>query len=391
MMMPMDFLDEEAEDAHPGRPQPNGQDNSPALAAIDPTALHGLAIPPRHWLVPDWVPMARATSLYGSGGEGKTLIAQMLATACAIGGKWLSMSVRKHNSVLLFCEDDLDEMHRRQADINAFYECSFADLGAMRWLPRLGADNSLMVFENGRARHTDLFEQLLSAAKTHQAGLVITDTLADVFGGNENDRAQARTFAQSALGHIARETGAASLTLAHPSLTGSANGSTGSGSTGWKGTFRSQLYLESPAPEEGEPPNPNIRVLRRAKANYARRDETIELRWKDGIFVPLHAATGIIASIERRSAERVFLDLLAAIIAKGSYVSESAQAASRYAPRVFSQHPDREGFRLADFKRAMGDLFAMGKITIGIHKDPARRSHPCIIPASADPAAHASL
>ena len=129
-----------------------------------------------------------------------------------------------------------------------------------------------------RPYHTPLFEQLLAAAKEHQAGLVITDTLTDIFSGNENYRGQARQFAQSALGRLARELGAASLTLAHPSLTGSANGSTGSGSTGWKGTFRSQLYLEPPSPEDGEAPDPDVRILRRAKANYARRDETIELR-----------------------------------------------------------------------------------------------------------------
>jgi hypothetical protein len=368
--MPRDFGDafDDFDYGDPAPKPPGRHDNSPPLPAIDPTSLHGLPIPPRQWLVPDWIPMSRATSLYGAGGEGKTLLAQMLATDCAIGGKWLGLSVRQCNSLLLFAEDDLDEMHRRQEDINAYYGCSFAELGAMRWLPRLGEDNALMTFDGGRARHTPLFEQLLGTAKEHSAGLVITDTLADVFSGNENDRSQARMFAQAALGHIGRVTGAASLTLAHPSLTGSANGSTGSGSTGWKGTFRSQLYLETPKAEDSEQPDPDIRVLRRAKANFARRDETIEIRWKAGVFVPLHAPTGIIASIARRSAERVFLDLLTAIIAKGSYVSESPQAAGRYAPRVFSQHPDREGFRLADFKRAMGDLFAAGKITIGGHK-----------------------
>ena len=367
-----------------------GGDTASSLILIDPATLHGIPVPPRQWLVPDWIPIARATSLYGAGGEGKTLLAQMLATACAIGKPWLGLPVRQCNSLLLFAEDDLDEMHRRQADINLYYGCTFAEISAMRWLPRLGDDNSLMVFENGRARHTPLFDQLLTAAVDHHAELVITDTLADVFPGNENDRSQARQFAQAALGHIARTTGAASLTLAHPSLTGSANGSTGSGSTGWKGTFRSQLYLETPKADEGDPPDQDIRALRRAKANFARRDETIELRWKAGVFVPLHAATGIIASIERRSAKRVFLDLLAAVVAQGRYVSESPQAAGHYAPQVFGRHPDREGFTRGDFKRAMADLFAEGKIVPGVHMDPARRPHACIVPAQGAHAAQAN-
>ena len=230
--LPTDAI-EEAKNAAPTTL--NGRAKEPVeLLPIDPTTLADIPVPERQWLVPDWIPMGRATSLYGAGGEGKTLLAQMLATACSLDGvKWLGLPVRKCNTLLYFCEDDLDEMHRRQADINNYYGRTFADLGAMRWLPRLGKDNALMTFDGGRAHDTPLFRQLLEVARTHDAKLIITDTLADIFTGQENDRSQARLFVQSILGHIARETGAASLTLAHPSLAGSANGTTGSGSTGW--------------------------------------------------------------------------------------------------------------------------------------------------------------
>jgi RecA-family ATPase len=264
-------------------PRPNGVE---LLASIDPASLDGIPIPRRQWLVPDWVPMARATSLYGAGGEGKTLLAQMLATACAIGAKWLGLPTRRCNSLLFFCEDDLDEMHRRQEDINRHYGCTFADLSAMRWLPRLGEDNALMIFDSGCARHTPLFDQVLSCAKEHGAGLLVVDTLADVFSGNENDRGQARQFGQSVLGHLARQSGCATFTLAHSSLAGISNSITGSGSTAWLGSFRAQLYLEPPKAEEDEALDPDVRVLRRAKANFARRDEVIELKWKAGVFIP---------------------------------------------------------------------------------------------------------
>jgi RecA-family ATPase len=340
-------------------------DPDSSLLVVDPTTLEGTPVPQRQWLVPDWIPMSRATSLYGGGGEGKTLLAQMLATACAIGVQWLNMPTRRCNSLLFFAEDDLTEMHRRQADINSYYGCTFADLGAMRWVPRLGEDNVLMSFDGGRARHTGLFGQLVSAAKEHQAGLIITDTLADIFSGNESDRGQARQFAQSVLGRLARELGAACLTLAHPSLVGSVNGSTGSGSTAWKGTFRSQMYLESPKAEEGEPPDADIRVLRRAKANYARRDDTIEIRWKDGVFIPVSSVTGILGSIERRNCERVFLDLLDATTKENQSVSSNSKSGN-YAPRLFAKRPkdQREGFKVADFERAMQSLFAARPLTI---------------------------
>jgi RecA-family ATPase len=355
----------------------NDQSGEP-LTPIDPASLDGVPVPPRRWLVADWIPMARATSIYGAGGEGKTLLTQMLATCCAIGAKWLGLPVRRCNSLLLFCEDDTDEMHRRQEDINSHYGCTFADLGAMRWLPRLGEDNVLMTFDNGRAHRSPLFDQLLASSMEHDAKLIVTDTLADVFSGNENDRGQARMFAQSILGHIARETGAASVTCAHPSLSGMANSSTGSGSTAWKGTFRSQLYMESPKAEEGEQPDPDIRVLRRAKANFARRDEMIEIQWKAGVFVPLRAPSGIIGSIERRTAKRVFLDLLYAVTAENRHVSDSPHARN-FAPKLFAQRPDREGFRKADFKVAMEALFAEKEIALERYRGPNRYEYERIV------------
>jgi RecA-family ATPase len=105
------------------------------LARLIRRASLGLPVPQRQWLVRDWVPERRATALYGAGGEGKTLLAQQLATACAIGAPWLGLPILKCNSLLLFCEDDCDEMHRRQADINAHYGCTFADLDAMLCFP----------------------------------------------------------------------------------------------------------------------------------------------------------------------------------------------------------------------------------------------------------------
>src|SRR5271166_929907 len=116
---------EEAEEAERAKgnkdraPLKNGHDlQSAALWPFDPTSLEGLPVPQRQWLVAEWVPMARVTSLYGAGGEGKTLLGQMLATACALGKSWLGLRVRQCRSLLLYCEDDLDEMHRRQKDIN---------------------------------------------------------------------------------------------------------------------------------------------------------------------------------------------------------------------------------------------------------------------------------
>jgi len=96
----------------------------------------------------------------------------------------------------------------------------------MHWLPRLGNDNLLMTFGyDGQPQRRPLFDQLLASAKEHEARLILLDTLADIFGGNENDRGQARLFVQSVLGRLAREIHGAVMVLAHPSRAGQNSGS----------------------------------------------------------------------------------------------------------------------------------------------------------------------
>jgi hypothetical protein len=94
-------------------------------------------VPQREWMVPDWIPLRRATGLYGAPGAGKTSLMQMLVTAAALdpvrfpNATWLGLPVRKCRSVLFFCEDDEDEMHYRQEQINRLYGCTYDDLGEM--------------------------------------------------------------------------------------------------------------------------------------------------------------------------------------------------------------------------------------------------------------------
>src|ERR1043165_339199 len=100
-----------------GMLKPNGVDPSP-LTIIDPRAFHEQPIPERVWAVPGWVPYGVATALYGPGGTGKSLLAMQLMTATALGRSWLGVPVAPVRSIGLFCEDDLDELQRRQAAIN---------------------------------------------------------------------------------------------------------------------------------------------------------------------------------------------------------------------------------------------------------------------------------
>ena len=336
------------------------------LGGIDPRAFEGLPVPVREFIVTPWIPRRRATGLYGIGGAGKSTLMQMLCTSCALDpikfphANWLGLPVRHCRSVLLFAEDDVDEMHARQNEINRAFGCTYDDLGAMLWLPRLGTDVTLMKFESGQAVRTPAFFELLRIIKAHRAELTVWDTLTDVFGGAEIDRRQAREFVQLCPAYVARKIQGGVICAGHPSLAGINSGTGSSGSTGWDGAFRSRLYLSSPK-AEGQVPESDERILTRVKSNWAKAGETITMHWHEGAFIADRPASAIIGSIERRTCEQVFLELLDQVTTEKQPVSSNSRAGN-YAPKLFVKRPRREGFGKSDFEAAMQKLLDAGEI-----------------------------
>jgi RecA-family ATPase len=355
------------------RPKGNGADRPASpLRVIDPRAWHGVPIPERRWLVPEWVPRGVVTGLYGPPGTGKSLLALQLMTSTALGKPWLGMPVEPVRSVGVFCEDDDDELHRRQNAINReLYRCDFADLGDMRLLPRLGEDNILMTFgSDGRGAPTPFFSQLAEMAQAERANLVVIDTIADTFGGNQNDAGQVRQFVQFGLGRLARMIGGAVMACAHPSRAGQNAGTGESGSVQWDATFRSRLYMSAPPKgEDDEIIDPDARVLTRKKANYAARDDVIELRWRDGVF---STGGGVGLGDDRPDAATVFLAQLAKMTEEGQSLSHNHRAGN-YAPRVFLDRREHWGYRQKDFERAMQSLFERGEIRVEGYGPPSKR------------------
>jgi RecA-family ATPase len=332
-----------------------------ALRAINPADLQDEPVPDRCWIVPNWIPDGYVTGIAGSGGIGKSLIAQQLVTACATGAPWLGLPTTLCRCIYFACEDAPDELHRRQENINRFYKTDFRDLANIRWLPRLGQNNLLMTFEHGIPALTATFAELLREAKTFGAKVVVVDTVADTFGGNENHRGEVRQFVQACLGRLGLEIEGAVVALVHPSRSGQADGTGQSGSTGWDAAFRSRLYQTTPMTEGGACLDPELRELARLKANYAGRDDRITLRWVDGVFVAEQLPGGIDAAARRAHAERVFLDLLDKTFARNEWVSPSAHA-SNYAPRVFTTTLNAEGCAIADLTTAMLSLLRSERI-----------------------------
>jgi RecA-family ATPase len=120
--------------------------NVEPLDVIDPVSLQGLDVPERRWLWENWIPMRAVTILTGDGGTGKSLLALQLATACATGRLFLGQSVMRCKVLVIACEDEKDELHRRQARINEGLGIDMADLLDVYWIARAGLDNVMMNF-----------------------------------------------------------------------------------------------------------------------------------------------------------------------------------------------------------------------------------------------------
>lgn len=345
------------------------------LRIVNPILLQDKPVPDREWLWPDWIPMNATTAFYGDGGTGKSLLAQQLMTACATGGTFLGYDVLRCPVLGVFCEDDETELHRRQSRINGALELEFRGLGNMHWISRVGDENLLMTFQgDGRGEQTPLFQQIVTAAKSIGARLVVIDTAADTFGGNENIRPQVRQFI-SMLNRLAIEIGGAVVLLAHPSQTGKTSGAGDGGSTAWSNSVRSRLYLFRDGGENGNPVDPDLRTLSRLKANYAQTGERISVRWADGAFENDGSIieAGASSSVERIDlVNRAFLAGLEELSTK-NFRCNVHKGQANFAPKAIREMTNAAtGIDLAELDAAMKRLMREGRIE-SVEEGPASR------------------
>jgi RecA-family ATPase len=285
-------------------------DYAPQLRIINPADWEGVPVPTREWIVPDWIPARTVTLLFGDGGAGKTTLALQLAVARALARDWITTMPTPGRTLVLSAEDDDREMHRRVDAIRTHYGVTFADLADMRLIDLVG-ENAVLgeLARNGIINPTKLLAAVVAEIEQFRPSQVIVDALADTFAGDENNRTQARQFIALLKGP-ARDYDCAFLVLAHPSLSGLNTGRGTSGSTAWSNSVRSRLYFAPAQASDGSEPDPDLRILSVAKANYAPTGTTITLRWKAGVYVPVPGMASLDRLAQEAKADDVFIQLL---------------------------------------------------------------------------------
>lgn len=352
-----------------------GEDRAPWVLpnSFKVASLAGKPVPPRLWHVPDLVPAKTVTLLGGDGGIGKSILGLQLAFATAAGLKWIGQQVRQGPALHLSAEDDDDELHFRDDQVSTFYGTPLEDVPDLTQWSLADQDAVLVIGRPGEALEpTDRWQELQRYVELDRPALVVLDSLADVYGGNENDRAQVRAFVRMLRG-LAKPAATAIVLLGHPSLTGLSTGSGLSGSTGWNNSVRSRLYMAAPVVEEGGTVEPNLRTLGVKKANYTQAGAELRLRWIAGAF-DLDDETGSNALDQQNAADRVnllFLEMLDAFTAEGRTVSHLT--GRNYAPAAFAADPRARSTTSKGFAGAMNRLFAASRIRVATRGPPSHQ------------------
>jgi RecA-family ATPase len=320
--------------------------------------------PDQEWTVPDRIPRRECVLFSGEGGAGKSIEQLHLSAASVLGGRdWLGTVPEQGPAIFIDAEDDEKVLQRRLKAIAEHYGSSITEMSerGLHLASWRGLDATLAVAaHNGKIEPTPLYRNLLEAAGDIKPIMIGIAASANVFAGNENDRAQVQQFV-GMLTRVAMVANGSVVLISHPSLTGISSESGLSGTTQWHNAVRARFFLRSVKQENGEPLDHDLRELVFKKNNYGRVSESIVLRWTNGLFLP---ASGISfdQATKEATTQEVFLTLLKRLRAQDRYVGDKAGA--NYAPALFAREDEakRAGLNSKDLERAMRQLFQRGAI-----------------------------
>ena len=328
--------------------------------------LEGRAIPPRQWIVRDWIPSGHITGLYGHGGGGKTtLLTQLLCSASGQNGHWLGMAVRQSRSFGVFCEDDPDEVARKIAAVRDACGHQWVDYRQFGHLNRFGDENLLVRRGRNGLEITEFYADLCELVADERRDLIGFDGITDIYGGNINDPIEVTWFMGRLLG-LARPTKATILLLGHPNKAGT---SEFLGCGAWENKPRARLYL-GPPKKNGDDDEPDLndprRVLSRSKANLSGKD-ALDVIWRDGVFRVADPKLMTMAErcdlrAKEAAAEKAFLEALDQLTEQRRHTSHSCNAMN-FAPKVMFEARLVGSLSKKELAEAMERLFSDGTIT----------------------------
>lgn len=351
-----------------------------AIELVTPQAWRGVPLPAMRWLATNRIPAADATILSGDGGGGKTTVALQLAISVERGlGDWLGTTCERGPVIFVSAEEPENEMRRRLERVARKRGIEPDDITDLYFIFASPEDCLLgTALATGAVGPTPLFAALAQAAAKHLPALIIVDSIAGTFGGNQNDRVHARTFV-GMFRRLAQDIGCAVLLLDHPSLSGIISGSGRGGSMDWQNATRARLHLETVTAKDGA----TGRVLEVKKSNYGPVGDKVSLRWEDGSFV-MEGSEASQASPVRAAAQRDLDDLFVRLLeernTQGRWVTPNRAAG--YAPKELALMQGAGNVTATAFARSMERLLAARRITAETFGPPSKERQRLVVSPS---------
>lgn len=333
------------------------------LPVIDFTRWDGQDPPKRRFAWGEWLPLGVTTMLTAPGGTGKSLFEQMLCTCIALGLPFLGMPTEQMNTLYVTCEDDEEELWRRQVAICNVLGAPLTALAGRLHLVSLCGEpgTELAMFDaSGKLVPTDRWHQLVATCQQMQIRLYAFDNATDAMGGDLNDIHMVAAFINLLTGLALLLDGAAMI-IHHPNKAGD----DWLGSVAWHNKVRSRWIMrrsETLGDDDG-------RVIENPKANYGPSGGEIAFRWWQGGFVrdedlPEDTANELRETIRASADNKLFMTCLAERQRQRRPVSESVYG-QNYAPRVFEKMPESKKIGKDRLEQAMDRLFRIQAIERG--------------------------
>ncbi len=323
--------------------------------------------PTREFVLEEFIPRRAVSSLYGSGGTGKSFIAQLLATCVATSNNFLGLNVMQGPVLGLFAEDDEDELHRRQTVFDRYFGIKTpADFGGLHLLSLDQVSNALFAhWEAGEPKWTEEFERLEATVALLTPMLLILDNIAQLYAANENDR-QAVTMFLNGLRRLARQYNMAVLLLGHPSASKEY-----SGNTAWEAGVRSRLSFVRKDKDDAEDDNePDRYTLALKKTNYAKvREIQLVVDRGSGIVRPdTPEGESPVAAMERRNRENSEVEAICRAVeelwARGFTCNANRRTPDSYLPKLMQQYGMLNGMSVRAAELATDRAIAQGTLSM---------------------------
>lgn len=218
--------------------------------------------PQRKWLLKNCLPYGKVGMIIAPGGTGKSMFALQLSVSLATGDKFVDCwEIGEIGaSLLLFGEEDTEEIHRRLHNVVASLgQTSPTKISAIESRVHAksmtGIDNQMTrILPSGSVTLTDYTDRLiLTANQIENLKLIIIDPASRFRGGNENAAEDTTRFVES-LERVSQQTGATVLVLHHANKisqsAGEANQNASRGSSAMTDGVRWQMNLSRPSKED---------------------------------------------------------------------------------------------------------------------------------------------